>query len=203
MELAAIPGTISGIRLKLTDLFDAPYAASRIVNALPYGYYTSNWTRTHGNLYHAVKTSSSLVWLLLILIIGIAVFNVVSTLVLSVVEKQGNIAILRTLGASPRQILAIFMVQGLIIGFLGTVIGLIIGLGLTQVAANAVEGIEAIAGTKLLTSEIYPVDYLPIDIRLTDTVMIAITALILSLLASVYPAWQASRVQPADALRYD
>ena len=149
------------------------------------------------------KTSSSLVWLLLILIIGIAVFNVVSTLVLSVVEKQGNIAILRTLGASPREILGIFMVQGLIIGSVGTLVGLAVGLGLTQVAAYAVEGVEALAGTQLLTSEIYPVDYLPIDIRLGDTLMIAVTALVLSLLASVYPAWRASRVQPAEALRYD
>ncbi len=202
-ELAATPGTVSGIRLRLNDLFDAPFVASRIVNALPYGHYVSNWTRTHGNLYHAVQTSSSLVWLLLVLIIGIAVFNVVSTLVLSVVEKQANIAILRTLGASPGEILSIFMVQGLMIGLIGTGLGLLIGLLLTQVAGSAVEAIEFIVGAELLTSDIYPVSYLPIDVRAGDTLAIAVTAVILSLLASLYPAWRASRVQPADALRYD
>lgn len=202
-DLTLIPGRVSGIRLKLQDLFAAPYVARTIVAGLPVGYYASDWTRTHGNLYHAVQMSSNLVWLLLFLIIGIAVFNVVSTLVLAVIEKQGNIAILRTLGASPQQVLSIFMVQGLLIGCIGTSIGLVAGLLLTQVAAHLVEAIEVLLGTKLLTSEIYPVSYLPIDNRWLDVGFIAITALVLSVLASLYPAWKASRVQPADALRYD
>jgi len=202
-EIAAVPGTVSGIRLRLDDLFSAPSVAREIVASLPFGYYYSDWTRTHGNLYHAVQMSSNLVWLLLVLIIGIAVFNVVSTLVLAVVEKQGNIAILRTLGASPSQVLAIFVVQGLLIGCIGTAIGIVCGVLLTQVAARIVTWIEYLFGNKLLTSEIYPVSFLPIDNRWHDITFIALTALVLSVLASLYPAWRASRLQPADALRYD
>ncbi|WP_317929191.1 lipoprotein-releasing ABC transporter permease subunit [Halioxenophilus sp. WMMB6] len=202
-ELAPVPGTVSGIRLRLYDLFDASEVTSRLLNQLPYGYYGSNWMRTHGNLYQAVKMSSSLVWLLLVLIIGIAVFNVVSTLVLAVVEKQSNIAILRTLGASPAEILGVFMVQGLMIGVVGTLVGVAVGLLLTQVAGQVVNGVEWLVGSKLLTSEIYPVSYLPIDNRWQDVISIALTAIVLSLLASLYPAWRASRLQPADALRYD
>ncbi|BFM07457.1 lipoprotein-releasing ABC transporter permease subunit [Halioxenophilus aromaticivorans] len=202
-ELSTVGGNVSGIRLRLDDLFQAPQLAREVVSALPFGYYSSDWTRTHGNLYHAVQMSSNLVWLLLVLIIGIAVFNVVSTLVLAVVEKQGNIAILRTLGTSPKQILSIFMVQGLLIGCVGTALGLVVGMALTQVAATVVGWIEALFGSKLLTSEIYPVSYLPIDNRWSDIAFIGITALALSVLASLYPAWRASRVQPADALRYD
>ena len=202
-DLSPSPGRVSGIRLRLDDLFMAPGIARQVVSALPFGYYASDWTRTHGNLYHAVQMSSNLVWLLLVLIIGIAVFNVVSTLVLAVVEKQGNIAILRTLGTSPKQILAIFMVQGLLIGCVGTAIGLTLGWLLTQFATAFVALIERLFGSKLLTSEIYPVSYLPIDNRWQDIASIGMTALVLSVLASLYPAWRASRLQPADALKYD
>lgn len=202
-DLSSNPGRVSGIRIRLSDLFSAPLTSREVITNLPYGYYASDWTRTHGNLYHAVQMSSNLVWLLLVLIIGIAVFNVVSTLVLAVIEKQSNIAILRTLGISPNQILSIFMVQGLLIGAIGTFLGVILGLLLTQVAAPVVEWIETISATKLLTSEIYPVSYLPIDNRWYDVAFIALTALALSVLASIYPAWKASRVQPADALMYD
>ncbi|GAB2198056.1 lipoprotein-releasing ABC transporter permease subunit [Sessilibacter sp. MAH4] len=202
-ELAPIPGTVTGIRLKLNDLFDAPWVVREVATDLPYGFYTSDWTRTHGNLYHAVKMSSNLVSVLLVLIIGIAVFNVVSTLVLAVVEKQGDIAILRTLGATPNEILKIFMVQGCSIGVYGTVFGVIIGVLLTILAPFLLNFIEWATATEVLRSDIYPVSELPIDNRISNIVFIAVTALILSLIASIYPAWRASRIQPAEALRYD
>ncbi len=202
-KLTTIPGTVTGIRLRLYDLFDAPWVVSGISRQLPYGYYTSDWTRTHGNLYHAVQMSSSLVSLLLVLIIGIAVFNVVSTLVLAVVEKQGDIAILRTMGASPGDILRIFMVQGSVVGLLGTGIGVLVGLGLSWVAPHLLVGIEQLSGTDILRSDIYPVSDLPIDNRWQDIVFITIVALVLSFFASIYPAWKASKIQPAEALRYD
>ena len=137
------------------------------------------------------------------LIIGIAVFNVVSTLVLAVVEKQGDIAILRTMGASPGDILRIFMVQGSVVGLLGTGIGVLVGLGLSWVAPHLLVAIEQLSGTDILRSDIYPVSDLPIDNRWQDIVFIAIVALVLSFLASIYPAWKASKIQPAEALRYD
>lgn len=202
-DLAPVPGRVSGVRLRLKDLFSAPMVARSSMDSLGFGYYASDWTRTHGNLYHAVQMSTSLVWLLLVLIIGIAVFNVVSTLVLAVVEKQRNIAILRTMGASPRQVLGIFVVQGGVIGTTGALLGIILGFGLTLVAERAVQAVEWLVGSKLLTSEIYPVSYLPIDNRLEDIVLIGVVAVVLSLLASLYPAWRASRLLPAEALRYD
>jgi lipoprotein-releasing system permease protein len=202
-EMAPVPGAVTGLRLRYPDLFSAPQKAAQLVNAMPFGYYASDWTRTHGNLYHAVQMSSSLVSLLLVLIIGIAVFNVVSTLVLSVAEKQTNIAILRTLGATPGEVLQVFIVQGLVIGTTGTVLGLLIGLGLTVISPGLVSLIETTLGMNLMNSEIYPVSFLPIDNRVGDVANIGITALVLSVLASVYPAWRASRILPAQALRYD
>lgn len=202
-RLASVPGTVTGIRLRLHDLFDAPSVVSNLSRQLPYGYYTSDWTRTHGNLYHAVQMSSSLVSLLLVLIIAIAVFNVVSTLVLAVVEKQGDIAILRTMGASPGDILRVFMVQGSTIGLLGTALGVLVGIGLSWLAPYLLIGIEQLTNTDLLRSDIYPVSDLPIDNRWQDIAFIAVVALVLSFFASIYPAWKASKIQPAEALRYD
>jgi lipoprotein-releasing system permease protein len=147
--------------------------------------------------------SSSLVSLLLVLIIAIAVFNVVSTLVLAVVEKQGDIAILRTMGASPGDILRVFMVQGSTIGLLGTALGVLVGIGLSWLAPYLLIGIEQLTNTDLLRSDIYPVSDLPIDNRWQDIAFIAVVALVLSFFASIYPAWKASKIQPAEALRYD
>lgn len=202
-KLTATPEAVGGIRIKLSDLFAAPNVAREISRDWGYGYYSSDWTRTHGNLYQAIHMSKQLVSMLLFLIIGIAAFNVVTTLIMVVSDKRSDIAILRTMGASQRQIMAIFLVQGGLIGGLGTLFGVVAGVGLTLVATDAVAWLESISGFQFLKSDVYPISYLPTDIQLGDIALVAFAALLLSTLAAVYPAWKASKTQPAEALRYD
>lgn len=202
-KLTATPEAVGGIRLKLNDLFAAPSLAREISRDWGYGYYSSDWTRTHGNLYQAIHMSKQLVSMLLFLIIGIAAFNVVTTLIMVVSDKRSDIAILRTMGASQRQIMAIFLVQGGLIGGLGTLFGVIAGVALTLLATDAVAWLESVSGFQFLKSDVYPISYLPTDIQLADIALVALAALLLSTLAAVYPAWKASKTQPAEALRYD
>jgi lipoprotein-releasing system permease protein len=202
-SLSEFPGAVSGLRLQVDNLFAAPRIVQNIMNDLPYGYYSSNWTRTHGNLYQAIHMSKRLVGLLLFLIIAIAAFNLVSTLIMVVVDKQGDIAILRTLGASSREIVGIFMVQGGLIGLLGTGIGVAAGVLMSLCVTDFVQWLEAMLDIRFLQSDVYPLSYLPSDLHWPDVGQVAATALVLSFVASLYPAWRASRVQPADALRYE
>lgn len=201
--LTAHPGAASGIRLQVADLFQAPHQVRTLLYELPAGYFSSDWTRTHGNLYQAIHMSKQLVGLLLFLIIAIAAFNLVSTLIMVVVDKQGDIAILRTLGASSVEILRIFMVQGGVIGVVGTSIGVLLGVTLSYWVTDWVQWLEGLLGIQFLHSDVYPISYLPSDLHWPDVVRVAGTALVLSLVASLYPAWRATRVQPADALRYE
>lgn len=194
---------ITGLHLKINNLFSASRVAASLRSQLPLGFYTNDWTRTHGNIYYAIKMSKSLVSLLLLLIIAIAAFNVVSTLVMVVVDKQSDIAILRTLGVSNGQIMAIFMVQGTIIGVVGTFIGVMLGVALSLSIDKLVAGLESMLNVTFLESDIYPVSFLPSSLQLADVVLVASVALIMSLLATIYPARKAARVQPAQALRYD
>lgn len=202
-ELTDHPGAASGIRFQVDDLFSAPQLARDLVYELPAGYYSSDWTRTHGNLYQAIHMSKQLVGLLLFLIIGIAAFNLVSTLIMVVVDKQGDIAILRTLGASSAEILGIFMVQGGVIGVVGTSIGTLLGLIFSYWITAWVQWLEQLLGIQFLQSDVYPISYLPSDLHWPDVAQVAGTALVLSLVASLYPAWRATRVQPAEALRFE
>jgi len=197
---------VSGLRLKVDDVFLAASIANYLYsNVLPpgQGYYTTNWTRTHYNLYYAIRQSKDLVGLLLILIIGIAAFNLVSTLVMVVVDKHGDIAILRTLGASTKKIMGVFMVQGCFIGVIGTGIGLLIGVPLAFGIEDIIQFLEKTFDFQLLKSDAYPISFVPADILFADVFYIAATALSLSLLATLYPAWRASRVKPAEALRFE
>ena len=197
------PGRVGGLRLQLDNLFDAPQLTYDIVRELPYGFYGSDWTRSHGNLFQAIQMSKNLVGLLLFLIIAIAAFNVVSTLIMVVVDKQGDIAILRTLGASSATIMKVFMVQGSLIGVIGTGIGLVLGVGFSLVVTDLVAGFERLSGFQFLKSDVYPITYLPADIRVEDVVLVGVVALAMSFLATLYPAWRASRVNPAEALRFE
>jgi lipoprotein-releasing system permease protein len=165
--------------------------------------YTSDWTRTHGNIYAAIKTSKSLVSLLLFLIIAIAAFNVVSTLMMVVVDKQGDIAVLRTLGVSNRQVLTIFVIQGVIIGIVGTIVGVILGVLLALSIESIIASIEIFLGINFLQSTIYPVNFLPSSLQLNDIILVASASLIMSFMATIYPAVKAMQVNPAEALRYD
>lgn len=202
-QLSTMPDRVSGMRLKVDDLFAAREIVWQALVSLGGGYQGSSWVNTHGNLYHAIHMSKKLVALLMSLIVAIAAFNVVSTLVMVVVEKQGDIAILRTLGATTRQIMQIFVVQGFAIGLLGTGLGVVFGLGLSVLIEPLVRTVEGVFHTQFLQSDVYPLTYLPTELLLSDITLVATTALGMSFLATLYPAWRASRTQPAEVLRYE
>lgn len=202
-QVSELPGKVTGVRLQVKDLFEASTIVMDVVNKLPAGYYGSDWTRTHGNIYQAIHMSKQLVGMLLFLIIAIAAFNLVSTLIMVVVDKQGDIAILRTLGASSKEIIGIFMVQGGLIGLIGTAIGALLGIILSFVVTDFVRGIEHLFGIQFLHSDVYPISYLPSDLQWADVAQVSLTSLVICFFAALYPAWRASRVQPAEALRYE
>lgn len=202
-DLSGYPGHVTGVRLKVDDLFVAPAVVREIMNTLPPEYYGSSWMKTHGAIYQSIQMSKNMVGMLLFLIIAIAAFNLVSTLIMVVVDKQGDIAILRTMGASTTEIMAIFMVQGGLIGLIGASIGLVLGLTLSYFVTPLVQWIEKIFGVQFLQSDVYPITYLPSEIVAGDVAKVVITALIISFFVSLYPAWRASKIQPADALRYE
>ncbi len=202
-QLSGSPHKVSGVRLKLRDLFEAHEVVYDNLVKLGIGYTGSNWTRTHGNIYHAIQMSKNLVGLLMSLIVGIAAFNVISTLVMVVVDKQGDIAILRTLGAGTKSILAVFIVQGSLIGLFGTLMGIAVGCLLALGVQDFVQLLERLMNYQFLKSDVYPLTYLPTEIRFSDLLRVFITSFSLCFLATLFPAWKASRFQPADALRYE
>ncbi|WP_060508045.1 lipoprotein-releasing ABC transporter permease subunit [Pseudomonas sp. NBRC 111124] len=198
------PDQVQGLRLKFDDLFQAPRVAWSIAQQLgEQEYYSRDWTRTHGNLYQAIRMEKAMIGLLLLLIVAVAAFNIISTLVMVVNDKRGDIAILRTLGATPGQIMLIFMVQGTVIGVIGTLIGAVVGIVAALNVSAAIAGIEKLIGHKFLNADVYFIDYLPSQIQAQDVYMVCGAALVLSFFATLYPAWRAARTQPAEALRYE
>lgn len=195
--------SIEGLRLRLDDLFQAPRVARELVNELGHPYRGQDWTQTQGNLFQAIQMEKRMIGLLLLIIVAVAAFNIVSTLVMVVTDKQADIAILRTLGASPATIMGIFMVQGLTIGVFGTIVGVGLGILLALNVSDLVLWIEGLFGIQFLDASVYFISYLPSELRFDDVRFITLAALSLSLLSTLYPAWRASRIQPADALRYD
>ncbi|GIZ13387.1 lipoprotein-releasing ABC transporter permease subunit [Pseudomonas sp. NCCP-436] len=197
------PDQVQGLRLKFDDLFQAPRAAWEIAQTLDGDFYARDWTRSHGNLYQAIRMEKTMIGLLLLLIVAVAAFNIISTLVMVVADKKADIAILRTLGATPRQIMAIFMVQGSIIGVVGTLIGGVLGILAALNVSAVIASIEQLLDIQFLNSDVYFIDYLPSQLQLADVVTVCSAALLLSFLATLYPAWRAARTQPAEALRYE
>jgi lipoprotein-releasing system permease protein len=198
------PGQVQGVRLAFDDLFQAPQVAWQLAQGLDeVDYIARDWTRSHGNLYQAIRMEKAMIGLLLLLIVAVAAFNIISTLVMVVTDKKGDIAILRTLGASPGEIMAIFMVQGTVIGVVGTLIGALGGILAALNVSAAVAGLESLLGIHFLSAEVYFIDYLPSQLMAEDVFQVCGAALLLSFLATLYPAWRAARTQPAEALRYE
>ncbi len=197
------PGQMQGLRVKLDDLFQAPKVAWDLALTLPGNYYAQDWTRTHGNLFAAIRMEKTMIGLLLLLIVAVAAFNIISTLVMVVTDKKADIAILRTLGASPGTIMGIFMVQGSVIGVIGTLAGGVLGVLAAWNVSAMVAGLESLFGIQFLSSDVYFISYLPSQLIWSDVVLICLTALGMSFAATLYPAWRASRTEPAEALRYD
>jgi lipoprotein-releasing system permease protein len=194
---------VSGVRLKLDDLFASREVARDLVNAVGRDLYVSDWTRSHANFFRAVQIEKNVMFIILLLIVAVAAFNIVSTLVMAVTDKQPDIAILRTLGASPASIMKIFMVQGALIGVIGTLLGVGAGILLALNIDVVVPFLERLLNVQFLSKEIYYISELPSDLQRRDVLVIAGVSLVLSLLATLYPSWRASRVRPAEALRYE
>lgn len=202
-RLFRMQGSVTGIRLKLTDIFSAPSVSRDLVKNLPGDYLVSDWTRQHANFFRALKIEKRMMFLILMLIVAVAAFNIVSTIVMLVTDKVTEIAILRTLGASPKSIMGIFMVQGTIIGIVGTLFGMIGGVALALNVDTVVPFIEGLFDTKFLPGEVYYISEFPSDLHWNDVTVICTIAFLLSFLAAIYPAWTASKTQPAEALRYE
>jgi lipoprotein-releasing system permease protein len=202
-DLAGSPGAVHGFRLVLDDLFAASRIGWEMVSSLPTGYYASDWTMTHGNLYAAIQLSRDLIGFLLLSIIAIAAFNVVSSLVLVVIDKQSDIAILRAQGATPNAINGIFLLQGLLIALIGAGAGSVLGVTGSLWVADIVTLIEAVFSVQFLTTDIYPVSYIPSDLRLSDVLAVNLVTLVMCFLAALYPARRAAKLPPADALRHE
>jgi lipoprotein-releasing system permease protein len=193
----------AGVRLRIRDMQQAPRVAAQLAGLLEPGLIVRDWSRQNRTWFAAVQTEKRMMFIILTLIVAVAAFNLVSTLVMTVTEKQSDIAILRTLGASPRSVMTVFIVQGALIGVFGTLLGVGGGLLLANNLDVIVPAIERLAGIQFLPKDIYFINELPSDPRAGDVVPITVISLVLALAATLYPSWRAARVRPAEALRYD
>ena len=194
---------VSGVRLKLDDLFAARSVARELLVSLPQDTIASDWTRSHANFFRAVEIEKRMMFIILTLIILVAAINIISTLVVAVADKQADIAILRTLGAAPGSVMQIFVVQGMVIGVIGTLIGAALGIVTALNIDVIVPAIENALSIKFLSKDVYLIPELPSDLQAGDVGAIVLMALALSLVATIYPSWRAARVNPAEALRYE
>jgi len=202
-KLYGMAENVSGVRLKLQDLFQSREVTRDLMARMRGDIYISDWTRSHANFFRAVQIEKTMMFIILLLIVAVAAFNIVSTLVMAVTDKQPDIAILRTLGASPGAIMQIFIVQGALIGVIGMLLGVVGGIALAVNIDVVVPFLERLLSIRFLSREVYYITELPSDLQRGDVIVIALVSLALSLLATIYPSWRASRVNPAEALRYE
>ena len=202
-RLFGLKDKISGLRLKLDDMFAAPRVSRELAQVLGGRFWVRDWTQHHANFFRALRTEKRVMFVILTLIVAVAAFNIVSALVMVVADKEADIAILRTLGATPASIMAIFVVQGTVIGVLGTALGVLGGVALATNVETIVPSIEQLFNVKFLSPDIYYISDVPSDMRWSDVTKIASVAFVLSVVATLYPAWRAARTQPAEALRYE
>jgi len=202
-RLFRLDDAVTGLRLKLDDIFAAPQFARNLSMELLGDYRVEDWSHQHANFFRAVKTEKRVMFIILTLIVAVAAFNIVSTLIMVVTDKRADIAILRTLGASPGSIMTIFIIQGVVIGVLGTALGVAGGLGLALNVENIVPAIEQLFNVEFLAADVYYISEVPSELHWDDVWLMASVSLGLSLLATLYPAWRAARTQPAEALRYE
>ncbi|HPY39789.1 MAG TPA: lipoprotein-releasing ABC transporter permease subunit [Thiolinea sp.] len=198
--------TVTGLRLRLTDAWRAPKVADDIYNRLLNDYpnlWVGDWTHQQSNFFKALQIQKSVMFIILMLIIAVAAFNLVSTLVMVVTDKEANIAILRTLGLSPARIMGVFMVQGSLIGVIGTLLGVVLGVLLASNLETIVPWLERLFDTHFISADAYQISELQSKVNPGDVILIAISSLLMAIVATLYPAWRASKVQPAEALRYE
>lgn len=194
---------ITGLQLRISDELAAPKISKQLAKMLGNNYWISDWTDEYSNFFQAVKMEKTVMTLILLLIIAVAAFNLVSSLVMIVTDKRADIAIMRAMGATRTEIIGIFVVQGMIIGIIGTSVGVILGILLATNVTALVEMLQQALKVKFIAEDVYFIGYLPAVIDKVDVIMISIFALVMSLLATFYPAWQAANIHPAEALRYE
>ena len=204
-KLYRMGDNVSGLRLKLTDLFDAGDMAAKLSLALnPQGqYYVTDWTQQHANFFKAIQLEKRVMFIILTLIVAVAAFNIVSTLVMAVTDKRADIAIMRTLGAGPRSIMVIFIIQGALIGIIGTLLGAFFGILIALNIDVIIPFIEGLFHIKFLSADVYMISEVPSELEWKDVTTIVLVSFVLSLLATLYPSYKASQINPAEALRYE
>jgi lipoprotein-releasing system permease protein len=194
---------MTGVRLTLADPLAAPALVRKLGNEAGGSYYAQDWTGIQVNVFRSIQSTKSMLFVILSMIVAIAAFNIVATLVMVVKDKEGDIAILRTLGAGPGNVLRIFTVQGVAIGLIGVAAGIALGAVLSMNLEHLVHGLEKLTGVAFMDAKVYLMSDLPAKVEMRDVLHVALLALLLCLLATIYPAWRASRVLPAEALRHD
>lgn len=196
---------VSGLRLKINNLFDAPAMTDELSEKLmPLGaYYITDWTQQHANFFKAIQLEKRVMFIILTLIVAVAAFNIVSTLVMAVTDKRADIAIMRTLGASPKSIMQIFIIQGALIGIIGTFFGAVLGIVIALNIDTIIPFIENLFHVQFLSKEVYYISELPSKLEWNDTITIVVVSIVLSLIATLYPSYKASKINPAEALRYE
>jgi lipoprotein-releasing system permease protein len=202
-KLFRFEGAVTGIRLRLKDLFEARMVARELERTAGPEIFAADWTQQNATFFRAVEIEKRMMFLIVLLIIVVAAFNIVSSLMMAVKDKNADIAILRTLGASPGGITKIFLIQGTMIGLFGTLLGLAGGIALALNVEIVVPFIERVLGLKFLSPEVYQITDLPSELRTSDVVTTAVVSFLMTLFATIYPSWRAAKVNPAEALRYE